>query len=36
MKLVNFLAKEASSHVTRLNFELVMSNLTKLNKDRLT
>ena len=35
MKFVNFLAKETNSHVTRLSFEFVMSNLTKSNKNRL-
>ena len=35
MRFVNLLAKETNSYVTRLNFELVMSSLTKLNKDRL-
>ena len=35
MRFVNFLAKETNSHVTRLSFELVMSNLTKSNKDEL-
>ena len=35
MRFVNLLAKEANSHVTRLNFELVMSSLTKSNRDRL-
>ena len=35
MRFVNFLAKETNSHMTRLNFEFIMSNLTKSNKNRL-
>ena len=35
MKFVDFFAKETNSYITRLNFEFIMSNLTKLNKNRL-